>query len=181
MALVAAPAALQAARTALADANPDPCAVRVVGLLGDAGDRVRLERRGADPAALRALGDLGHAGALPHLAEALGEETTALPAAEAISRIAGFPEGHSDEPDEETLDVDAYRALAAQKQAVLTGDGRWLRGVAFPPAAPDEEETTESVWRRLVRGGGATKHPLGREVPDGFYTGAPGEESECGV
>ncbi len=181
LALAAPDAARSIARSEVASDAPDPFFVRVLGLFGDASDRPRLERLGLLPAALRALGDLGDAGALPHLTEALEDESAALPAAEAVSRIAGFPDGHSDEPDEEILDVDAYRAYARERASALPEDTRLLRGRPFPPAEPDEEEMTEAVWRRLVRSGRGAGQALGREVPDGFFSGAPGEESECGV
>lgn len=175
--------ALSAARQELTSADGDPFALRVVGLLGDEKDLAGVARHARRPEALIALGDLGDVRALDVLLEQLGSEDPALglAAAQGISRIAGFTEGQSDPPTEDTFDAAASRELAVTAKSRLSAERKWLRGLPFPPEGPAAEATTESLWRQTVRNGAVLKDPRAREVPDGFLTGSPDEQAECGV
>jgi hypothetical protein len=170
-------AAVGRARSRVAEA--DPFELRVIGLLGAAEDlRPLAGRARKSAAAVRAMGDLLDPRALGVLFElaAAGDEGLASAAADAVMMLTGIPEGadEAEGPDLETL-----RALAARKRTELEKAARWLRGFAFPPVE-EEARTTEADWRLALAEASPDRGRRLREVPDGFFSGAPDEEARCG-
>ncbi|MEZ5065028.1 MAG: hypothetical protein R3B81_09840 [bacterium] len=160
-------------------AAADDFELRVLGLLGDANDLRGLASRAREtPAAARALGDLRDPRALDVLLElARGKDADLAAAAlDGVATIAGWPAGREGADD---LDVEEMAAHVAACRSALGDAPRWLRGIAYPPRN-SEEITTEAAWRLAIESDDPERGRRLREVPDGFFTGAPVEEALCG-
>lgn len=175
--------ALGLAREWASPADPDPVALRVIGLFGHAEDLPRLisglQREGARAAALFALGDLGSSDALEHLAAWLGsdDETIARAAALAVERLAGplpqLAELERARDLEPRSPPDGEPAIAAARAALarLPRGARLLRGRPLTWSGEAADEPLESLWRGSLQAPGGARAWLRREVPDGFFEG----------
>lgn len=171
-------AGLARARRAASSSPADSFALRVLGLLGEPSDAARLRARATDPAAIRALGDLGRVDALDFLHERLTASDPELVAAAAgaILKILGFP---PEFPAIFPADPETARLRYEEQRSRLDEEKRWLRGRPHSHEGTATEESTESWWRSLVAAS-PTKEAHRAEVPDGFFSAAPEEESICG-
>ena len=169
-------AALARARGRVAQA--DPFELRVLGLLGAPEDlRSLAQRAGESAAAVRAMGDVLDPRALDvllALAGTGGDEVVAA-AQDAVMMLVGIP----DETGDDGPDPVALRELVDMKRSGIGDAPRWLRGFAFPPVE-DEARTTEAEWRVALADPSPERANKLREVPDGFFSGAPDDEARCG-
>jgi hypothetical protein len=166
----------------------DDFELRLLGLLGAPKDLRPLAFRAAkSPAAIRAIGDVLDPRALDALLTLAGSDDAelALAAVDAVITLTGEPEppdgaGEPGEvPEDRALSYGELSALVEAKRAELGDASRWLRGRPFPPADEDGR-TTEALWRLALAEDDPAKGRRLREVPDGFFDGAPSEEARCG-
>lgn len=158
-------AACARCRAALGAPDADDMIVRVLGLVGSpVEDEPRLrERAGVSPAALRALGDLGSPASVAFLAAAASDPDPerAQAASEALARLLG------------PLDAGGLEEIAARSP-------RWLGGRPVPAATDDTDPYLASLWLGDVLAGRTGGRGPVREVPDGFFDGAPSQAAVAG-
>ncbi len=175
-------AALDRGRQLAAAAEPDPFALRVIGLLGGRADGPRLlnslKHKAAAPTALLALRDL----AVPEFAEVLligieGDDADfAALAKDVFESLAGrIPKPDPGQPLPPGLSP--ARAHWSQVRKQMDGSKRMLHGQAFPWQGPASEEPMQWVWRRVLTSNAPDLAWLRRQVPDGFFNALGAEEA----
>lgn len=129
------------------EVDPDPEAVALLGVLGNAADVATLHTLVARPelaeAAVGALGALGRVEAVPLLLELTADDALGIPATAAYRRVTGAddvegekpfppPEVAEGEDEEEALPPDPAKARAdwERRASLLPPSSRWQRG--FP-------------------------------------------------
>jgi uncharacterized protein (TIGR02270 family) len=137
--------------------DPDPEALRFLGVLGDPRDLMLLQqamgRRELAPAALEGIGALGSVESVPRLLELLGDAALGVAAAEAYERITGAeirgdrrPSNSVANGDEDDPPVPADPAKARadweRRRPEMTVERAWQAGIALddatlPPAFHD--------------------------------------------
>jgi len=158
--------------------QPDPFALRVLGLLGEHMDGRLLVSALAQPdvkiAALYGLRDLAH----PEFAEALlglveGPDKEMAPAARYVveSLIGELPAIDPEKPAPPGISPIRYQWQQARPKIDLSV--RRLEGKALAWAADPGDKPMERVWREACSTAKPENAWLPREVPDGFFTGLP--------
>ena len=176
------PAALDRSRQIAAAAEPDPFALRIIGLLGSRADGPRLlaflKHKTIAPTALLALRDL----AAPEFAEVLldgldGEDSEfAALAKDVFESLTGrIPKPNPEQPLPPGLSP--VRAHWSQVRKQMDGSKRMLHGQAFPWQGAASEEPMQWVWRRVLTSNAPDLAWLRRQVPDGFFTGLEADEA----
>jgi uncharacterized protein (TIGR02270 family) len=132
--------------------DPDPEAVRMLGVLGDPADetllRRALERPELAKTAVQALGALGRASAVPLLLELARDKVLGVPAAFAYQRLTGFRDAFGEKPfppppvaegEDEPEDLppapDAMAADWQRRGGAFGKDKAWQFGHEIPAAA----------------------------------------------
>jgi hypothetical protein len=176
-------AALERARHLSRGPQPEPFALRVLGLLGGPEDAATLVAAadGADsrPAACWALADLGTSEAVVGLIRLLAlPDRSAVPLiADALESAVGtIPREDLESPPSPAAADDHWRKL----HDTLPRDTRIMDGRARPWKAEESEEPLRWLWRAAIAGQRPQWPWLRREVPDGFFDGVPVSDARPG-
>jgi hypothetical protein len=133
------------------EVDPDPEAVRFLGVLGEPGDvatlQALLSRSEVTEVAVEALGALGRVEAVPLLLDLMSDKALGVLATAAYRRITGAPDVEGEKPfpppevgegedEDEALPPDPAKARAdwAARQSRMTPGQRWQSGLAIPDA-----------------------------------------------